>query len=225
MRVTLVITILVSLSFSACAGKWLLPDEDAARDRIVGGSIASEKYRKGTALIYMKLWNNYYGHCTGSIIGRKWILSAAHCFEDADGSPFGGDNEDIAFGVIPASWYASTQQAAERGISVKNVFVHKEYNGGDMRFDIAILELDEYIPWEYYSKVEIVDVPGDETTVKAVGYGDLNENGWEAKTCMMVDVVYRNFDWCYDNEQYEGDYSRSNQICAVSLGWPAGRTE
>lgn len=223
MRGALVSTILVSLLFCTGSGKWLLPDEDAPRDRIVGGNTAAAKYRKGTALIYMKQWNSYYGHCTGSIIGRKWILSAAHCFEDDAGLPFGGN--DIAFGVVPASYYATTQAAAERGIGVKSVFVHREYNGGDMRFDIALLELEEYIPWEYYSKVEIVDVPGDKTTVRAVGYGDLGENGPEAKTCMMVDVVYRNFDWCYDNEMYEGDYSRTNQLCAVSLGWPAGRTE
>jgi len=222
MKVTLVITILVSI-FVCVRGKWLLPDEAAPRDRIVGGNTASTKYRKGTALIYLKQWSSYYGHCTGSIIGRKWILSAAHCFEEEDGSPFGGDS--VIFGVVPASWYATTQSAQERGIGVKNVFVHKEYNGGDMRFDIAILELEKEIPWEYYSKVEIVDVPADKTTVKAVGYGDLGEDGPGATTCMMVDVVYRKYDWCYDNEMYQGTYSRYNQLCAVSVGWPAGRTE
>jgi len=42
----------------------------------------------------------------------------------------------------------------------------------------------------------------------------------------MVDIVYRNFDWCIENESYPGsDISSASQICAVSLRWPSGNTD
>jgi len=226
-------TIVVSLScivltVAAARGEWPLPDEkdisspmNGRGPRIVGGEIATTNYRKGTALVYYKDWWGLYGLCTGSIIGRKWILSAAHCYEDYEGKPWAGET----YGVIPASWFASVNNVGERGIDVKNVYVHKDYNGGNMTYDIAVLELEEEIPLEYYNKVEIVDVPEDMTKVKAVGYGALDDWGERAKYCMMADVTYRDFDWCYEYAWYQDGLSSTSQLCAVGLNWPTPTTE
>lgn len=228
MKVSNMILIMFScILYSAIHGEEDFSSQNETRDaRIVGGTIAQTKYRKGVALIYSEDWLYYYGpSCTGSIIGRKWILSAAHCFEDKSGF-IGGAG--ISYGVIPSSWYADLRAAHIRGITVKNVYVHKEYKGKNMHFDIAILELKKEIPWEFYNKVEIVDVPADYTKVKAVGYGNINDNppdGTPAKYCMMTEVLYRKFDWCTANSNNPAARSRSNQLCAVSLITPQGITE
>ena len=128
--------------------------------------------------------------------------------------------------MIPATKWATVEDAVESGIFVKKIYVHKSFNGFNFEHDIALLELEKEIPNKTYTKVELVAPPSDNVRVKAVGYGAINDAGTSARRCRMVDVVYRDFDWCIKNEPYPGDdFSPLHQLCAVSVGWPSGNTD
>lgn len=202
---------------------WKLPQDEKDMPRIVGGVPASPKYRKGTVLIMYEEDGDYFGWCTGSIIGRGWVLSAAHCFEADDGSIFGDGSR--RWGVIPSTKWATAREGESAGIFASQIWIHKKYQGGDMRYDVAVFELESDIPNSRYKKVTISKPPRDNTKVKAVGYGALNEDGEQARRCMMVNVVYRKFNWCLRNEESDGAYSKSQQICAVSIDFPEGKTD
>lgn len=62
------------------------------------------------------------------------------------------------------------------------------------------------------------------------GYGNVNEDGQPPKKIQMAPMIYRNFDWCYDEEQYtipgDGpDYHRLKLLCTISTEWPKGQMD
>ena len=177
--------------------------------RIVGGVVASDTYRTGTVLTYFYSLpsQSYKPLCTGTMIGRRWVLSAAHCHETFSGLQAQAGNG--IFGVIPASRSATASDAPTNGINVANIYVHKAYTGSgapDIRYDVTLLELERDIPHAMYNEVRLVAPPNkDQTVVKVVGYGRLNANFEPVQYCMMADVVYRKFAWCEAREHERTD--------------------
>jgi secreted trypsin-like serine protease len=78
MRIRFAAAVLVTLSLTACAGS----SEDVAEseDAIVGGQIANAEHPEVVDLQVIagsKTWN-----CTGTMVGRRTVLTARHCLED-----------------------------------------------------------------------------------------------------------------------------------------------
>ncbi len=157
------------------------------------------------------------------MVGRNYILSAANCFVNSSGDPFG--NSYAKWRVIPSTQYADATDS-NKAIDVRNIFVHKKYKGTDYRYNVAVLELDANIPIKKYQVVSLVRQPRDRTRVRAVGYGKIDDAKVESERLRMVDMVYRKFSWCNRKQQNAVSVSLNSarNLCAVSLDWPAGLT-
>lgn len=71
-----------------------------------------------------------FSFCGGSYIGGKWVITAAHCVEDA-----------TAPSIVINIGGHNLETDHENVIDVVNIFVHKEYNTDTLNNDIAIIEL------------------------------------------------------------------------------------
>ncbi|XP_053685994.1 transmembrane protease serine 9-like [Sabethes cyaneus] len=108
--------------------------------RIVGGyevDIADVPFQ-------VSLWTEFGFFCGGSIIGKRWVLSAAHCL-NGNMTVRVGSNMDMEGGQV---------------VVVGKQFPHPKYNGTTIDFDFALLELSEELELTKQSQaVEATNVP------------------------------------------------------------------
>uniref|UniRef100_A0A8C2NI54 Complement C1s subcomponent n=1 Tax=Capra hircus TaxID=9925 RepID=A0A8C2NI54_CAPHI len=111
--------------------------------RIINGRPA----QKGTTpWIAMLSHLNGQPFCGGSLLGSKWIVTAAHCLHEVP------DAEDVtlhdldllspsAFKIIMGKLRRTQSDENEQSLSVKQVFFHPLYNPNTYENDVALLEL------------------------------------------------------------------------------------
>ena len=128
--------------------------------------------------------------CSGTILTRKMILSAAHCF--AEGVSI--IPEIVRLGVT------RTDQANPQDRKIGQVFIHPDHNNKDWYYDLALIRFqDEFI---FNGKVtslclpdEPSSHPGEGVTILVQGWGE-DVNGLVGKQISEATVSVRSSDEC-----------------------------
>ncbi|KAI9594391.1 trypsin-like cysteine/serine peptidase domain-containing protein [Syncephalis fuscata] len=129
--------------------------------KIAGGDITTvTKFPFAAQLVYDRS-----GLCTGSIIGDRWILTAAHCLVDTEESKRTGTK------VIknPSKFDINIGQDSninQNPLVPKSVYAHPEYNWNKIgKYDIGLLELSQ--PLKFTDSIQPVKLIKDESKLSA----------------------------------------------------------
>lgn len=179
--------------------------KSAYEPKIVGGIPAPEQAYPWQVALYWPEYGPARGQfCGGSVINKRWVLTAAHCVD-------GGTT------VNHVSVYMGSNSLYSDGDSfkVKKIIKHENYNSRTMENDIALLELvgdASVTPIDPLSaSQESLSAPGILATV--TGWGVTSEGGRPPSSLMEVGVKIVSNEECNNPLSYAGEITPT-MICA-----------
>ncbi|MBC7538481.1 MAG: serine protease [Bacteriovorax sp.] len=176
---------------------------------IVGGSVVDPDKTDTTFIV------NFGNKCSGSIVGTKWILTAAHCEESF--------KKDITAGGI------NLMSSNRIKLKLKKYFIHPNYTKaklGDTN-DFALIELVEPVDFEgtHLSSIKIADQafveaggqdPGVIAT--ALGWGRTSTYGHDSWKLRSVEMPIVSNEVANSKNSYDGFINDSMLAAGLDKG-------
>jgi secreted trypsin-like serine protease len=134
--------------------------DTANTDMIVGGKTAANHKWPWQVFLFQDQ-NTGWGFCGGSLIGKRWVLTAAHCVVKQDDAGGRITRETAIIG------YGANSLANLKIANSTAIFAHENYNAANHENDIALIKLAE--PVELGEGVALAELATAETYKKLAG--------------------------------------------------------
>ncbi|XP_071341324.1 suppressor of tumorigenicity 14 protein homolog [Trachinotus anak] len=182
------------------------------RTKIVGGSDAGA----GSWPWQVSLQMDRYGHvCGATLVSSRWLISAAHCFQDSDAIKY---SDARAWRAYMGMRVMTTGNNGAATRPIRRILLHPQYDQFTSDYDIALLELSA--PIFFNDLVQPVCVPASShtfttgTSCFVTGWGVLMEDGELASRLQEASVKIISRNTC--NKLYD-DAVTPRMLCAGNL--------
>jgi secreted trypsin-like serine protease len=158
---------------------------------------------KKSVLIYIQKVKSHTT-CTGALIGRRMILTAAHCLKDIP--------PQTVKVLFLKSDSCNPQKPQYQKINVEKIIIHDQYNkNGNYNNDLALMKLERAAPGDFpTASLYDGESPLSADDLLMVGYGDSTESSDEenqlrkTKKSFSRDVVLENKEIVFDQSNATG---------------------
>ena len=147
-------------------------DTSALNSRIVGGTIVTPNEFPWQVMLDIT-FSNGKGLCGGSIIMRQYVLTAAHCVTNDNGTAILASRIKVYAGAHNRRQLSNPPVQSRTGAQL---FVHGSYNPETEDYDIAVIKLNTPLTINAYVK-PIRLAKGSETNLFLAG-NDVTVSGW-----------------------------------------------
>ncbi|AFT71606.1 Serine endopeptidase/trypsin-like serine proteinase family protein [Alloalcanivorax dieselolei B5] len=195
---------------------------------IVGGEDATGDWPWATR-VALDLGNGFENSCSGSLLNREWVLTAAHCFFNDDGEAMDVSTITVHIGSGPKGTNP-TREADEYRL-------HSGYDNeaNPIGNDIALVHLSRAIEVSslpslvdeaHFEELLARDAMGHDEAVTAIGWGVTDpDNPTVSNTLQQVALDYVPFSTC--NQSWNGFLTpvENSVLCATELNPEDDETE
>nr|CAG4717809.1 unnamed protein product [Naegleria fowleri] len=192
--------------------------------RIMGGRVVSDEHDyPHMASLQLVVNEKSYHLCGASLIDKRWLVSASHCFFDESGSFLDPENLSIVIGNSNLSKCPSAKVANSRRPrygcvrrAVKRFITHPLYDSKVVVNDIALIELAEDI--EFSTSIRPIQIPNnvpqEGTELTLVGWGQVPNDTTKRVLLEQVSFPLMSEDACTGIGLRMS--TRKGQVCAGS---------
>ncbi|XP_074087702.1 ovochymase-2 [Macrotis lagotis] len=132
--------------------------------------------------------------CGGTVIGKNWVVTAAHCFNYK--------KQHMPVWMVIAGIHDLTERNNQQKRSIKHILIHPAFDRTTMDYDIALLQVTEPFQFNHYVRPVCLPEKGRElpssSTCVVTGWGIDNLDGEKSNKLQQLEVPILDSDLCQE---------------------------